>query len=860
VNIRVSRLGRVVGVVLASSTLVPSAAAQAQIYNVPASGVLGFSLHDIAVADLNGDGRPDVTAFADSPAFGTANHINLIGAGNGALNLGSTLGDGLHTDYALGDYGCVVAADFTGDGKSDLVTLRPAPRQITFALNLGGGFFTSPVVVATVTGQPELITSGDFNADGKLDLAVANWNNSVEVLLGQGNGNFVPSDTQFVDQLPNFLVVGDFNGDGKPDIAASSTFASIDVLLGHGDGTFNFQLVNPDGLGFAPALSSGDDDLDGDLDLALPAGGSVFEMQGHGDGLFTETLVGSVTGDNEAIVQGDFDGDGVTDLATASTGGDVNVLIGHGDGKFATLNSFLAGSGVVNHTALCAADFDGDGKLDLVLGSNPPGGGLVSVLLGRWNFGTFGSDAALADSSKPVAAAVGDFDGDGHADIELANSGALTVNSFAGHGDGTFTSLGSHQVGTSPAAIAAGNFNGDSKLDLIVANQGSNNVSVLLGLGNGNFLSQSSFGLGVAPTDLRLGDFNGDTKLDFATANSTNNSVSVFTGHGDGTFSSSYSHSAGTAPVGVAIGDFNGDGKLDFVSVGQGSMTVDVFTGLGTGSFTSAGPIGISPHVPAGVAAGDFNGDGKPDLAVAADSSVLVLIANGGAQLFNPAATSFAVDGGARSVAVSDVNGDGKLDLVTANGSHGTVSVLLGQGNGSFTSGGTYDAGPGLPASVAVGDFDGDGRPDLVAPEGLAGGDTTRAAILLQRAAPAGTWTHLGFALPGYLGKYPILIGSGSLVGGASGTLALTQAIISAPAVLFVSVASAPVPFKGGTLVPVPFALTVPLVTVSGGLTLPFTWPTGIPSGTSFWFQYAISDPSAVHGVALSNAVKAVTP
>jgi hypothetical protein len=121
-------------------------------------------------------------------------------------------------------------------------------------------------------------------------------------------------------------------------------------------------------------------------------------------------------------------------------------------------------------------------------------------------------------------------------------------------------------------------------------------------------------------------------------------------------------------------------------------------------------------------------------------------------------------------------------------------------------------------------------------------------------------WSDLGFGKPGVNG-IPQLAGTGTLVGGSAGSVVLTNAKASTPAMLFVSLASTPTPFLGGTLVPVPPVLVIPLGTdAAGAISLPFTWPAGIPSATSLWFQYAISDAAAIHGVSLSNAIQATTP
>ena len=121
-------------------------------------------------------------------------------------------------------------------------------------------------------------------------------------------------------------------------------------------------------------------------------------------------------------------------------------------------------------------------------------------------------------------------------------------------------------------------------------------------------------------------------------------------------------------------------------------------------------------------------------------------------------------------------------------------------------------------------------------------------------------WTNLGGGLAGVSGV-PQLVGTGTLVAGSAGSLALSSARPSAPALLFASLTSVPAPFKGGVLVALPPVLTMPLATNAGGaLTLPFTWPSGVPSATSLYFQYVVQDPASVKGASLSNALKAVTP
>jgi hypothetical protein len=258
---------------------------------------------------------------------------------------------------------------------------------------------------------------------------------------------------------------------------------------------------------------------------------------------------------------------------------------------------------------------------------------------------------------------------------------------------------------------------------------------------------------------------------------------------------------------------------------------------------------------PQSVAFGDFNADGRLDLAVAnAESDTISVLMGLGAGLLG-AATNYAAGSRPMTVAAGDLNGDARLDLAVANQFSNTVSVLLGQDGGLFGAATSYGV-DSQPLGVAVGDLKGDGRLDIA----VTNADAASLCVLLNHGPQAGTWKNLGFGLAGIAGV-PSLEGIGSLVAGGSCALELANACPAAACALFASLSSMPAAFKGGTLVPVPPLLSLAMTTLADGtLPLAFTWPAGVPAGTSFWFQYAISDVAAVQRVALSNAVKATTP
>ncbi len=317
----------------------------------------------------------------------------------------------------------------------------------------------------------------------------------------------------------------------------------------------------------------------------------------------------------------------------------------------------------------------------------------------------------------------GDFNGDGHLDLAVADTGSETVSVLLGNGDGTFQPPAYYAVGTDPDAIVAGDFNGDGRLDLAVENSGSNinffpgTVSVLLGNGDGTFQSQVTDAVGSRPVSIVAGDFNGDGRLDLAVANIGSDMVSVLLGNGDGTFQPQVTYAVGSGPDSIVAGDFNGDGRLDLAVANWNDGTVSVLLGNGDGTFQPQVTYAVGSG-PDAIVAGDFTGDGHLDLAVANyfDDTVSVLLGNGDGT-FQPQVT-YAVGWDPGAIVAGDFSGDGHLDLAVANELSGTVSVLLGNGDGTFQPQVTYAVGSG-PDAIVAGDFNGDGHLDLAVANGL---------------------------------------------------------------------------------------------------------------------------------------------
>ena len=282
-----------------------------------------------------------------------------------------------------------------------------------------GGRFQAPVHYSAGF-LPFSVAIGDFNSDGKVDLAVANFSsNNVSVLLGRGDGTFQTAVNYGAGHGPQSIAVGDFNGDGLADIAvANAAESNVSVLLGNGDGTFRAP-VNFGAEGYPVSVAIADFNGDGKADLAIANtnGHNVSVLLGNGDGTFRQTVNYSAGSAPSAIAVADFNGDGRPDLAvTDKMDNNVGVLLGNGDGTFQPSVNYDTGTGAYS---VAVGDFNGDGKADLAVEAS----GHVGVLFGNGN-GTFRTGASYG-ADYAFSLAVGDFNGDGIADLADSNISVL---------------------------------------------------------------------------------------------------------------------------------------------------------------------------------------------------------------------------------------------------------------------------------------------------------------------------------------------------------------------------------------------------------------------------------------------------
>jgi hypothetical protein len=643
----------------------------------------------VAIGDFNTDGIPDLAVGSMTDATVTI----LVGNGDGTFKLGVSY-------PVLTSATSVAAADFNGDGRTDLAVsvehlgFTSIACAISFLQGNGDGTFQAHVDSATNCGGG--IAVGDFNRDGKNDVALANNTliaSGLGILLGNGNGTFQTEVDYATDTFPLSITVSDPNQDGNLDIILNGVGNGVGILLGNGAGGFSAH--QDFGAGNGP-LSSVALDFNGDGKIDIITGNAfgdtISVLFGVGDGTFFPVRRDYDTGISlVGMAVGDLNGDGILDLVVGTTDGFASVLLGRADGSFPTHVEYPAGQ---EPDAVVIGDFNGDSKLDYAVAIF--GGFSVGIFLGNGN-GTFRPRVDYPVSDLATGIAEGDFNGDGKLDLALSLS-SVPGNSAAillGNGDGTFQSEVDYSLDVGANAIAVGDVNGDGKPDLVLGT-GNLVAAVLLGNGDGTFQNHTDYAVRGAPRTVAIADLNGDGKQDVIVASLESNDVgwvSILLGNGDGSFQQHKDYAAASLAISLAVGDFTGDGNLDVAVVNWNSSSVGVLAGKGDGTLATRVDYTVSGFYPTGVVAGDFNRDRKPDLAVIS-SGVSVLLNASPGSWFALSVTSAGSGGGTITTKPGGICGR-NCSKTFAGGTALTLSAAsdFGSGFAGWSGGGCSGTG-----------------------------------------------------------------------------------------------------------------------------------------------------------------------
>ena len=596
------------------------------------------------------------------------------------------------TQISLGDDAPLVSVvgDFNGDGKPDVASIVQDPSAnfwLSVVLNDGDGTFATPILTSVTfnaNGSPDLLAAADLNGDGKCDVVLVHAN-SVDVLIGDGTGNFAAA-VNYADTIavPAAVALADANGDSKMDIVVASASA--------------------DGTGNSP----------------------VATFAGDGTGVFGAATTNHYPGAVSSGILVDVNGDGHLDLLSQS-----ELFLGSA-GDFGTGTSLSAALSCAPLTGSVAAADLGNGHLDIVTAdcSN----GTITVFIGDGT-GSFGAGTTFSAGHMPGAVALADINGDGKVDAVVSDFYSMDLMILFGNGDGTFVppSLGYPAGGNIWMAPLVAKFsaNVDAVIPSVIPDQWAK-LAYLKNVGgtsgslvapNDYFDPNGSSGQTADTFGIATGDLNGDGLPDFVVGNLSNDTslgITVFLSNSTTkklTYNANYG-SGGMLEY-VALADIDGDGLLDLVAANadptQGNILV--FRGDGNGSFQST-PVSIPVASGAGLGhlvATDLNSDSKPDIAVLDTvGNVWILLNNsapGSVSFSTP--TSIALTNTGSGIAAADL-GRGITDIAITQLASTSVSILFNNGSGAFTPQTDFDLGSMYPVGLTLAATTSGGSPDLV--------------------------------------------------------------------------------------------------------------------------------------------------
>jgi hypothetical protein len=622
----------------------------------------------------------------------------------------------------------IISADFNRDGFPDVALSGTGRHSILVLFHDGrvGGdesqrFRGGQEIV--VGGGPYELAAGDLNRDGWPDIAVAKADiDALGVLLGGPGGVFRPTPDIPMVGNPRGMALADMNRDGVLDIVVTRyTRGRVTIMFGRGDGTFNPVGRSLQTMGSPQGVAVGDIDVDGWLDLVVAGvNGAVNIFSMRPAGVVRADWGLGEPGGWDAVTTGDFNKDGLLDVAAASTTRSVvGVFSNRGNLAF-SYSGPVAVAGAPR--GIEAADLNQDGTLEILTAGRSSSA--VSVLSRRAD-GTYAvSNTAAGSGARDLTLA--DFNGDGLPDVATANefghSTSILYNTVQliapGYAFDALT-IPPQYDGT---VYAAADFNHNGKMDLV------RNQSVLLdGTTSSRRLTMAGGGTSHGGA---AGDFNGDGHPDVVYASFNN--LWVFWGDGSGGFLDGPGTYIGRFPAQLRAADMNRDGRLDIVAAvtpDNHSLpeTVEIWIGNGAGHFSESyrGDIGRITWL----LVNDVDRDGALDMIVSSHNGVSVLTGDGrGGQT---STVPFGTGTPRYGIALGYVNQDGVLDLVVADGEHGTwgptttsrITVALGRGDGSFEELDTYDVGnPDQSESnwtVLLGDLNHDGFLDVMTGNGV---------------------------------------------------------------------------------------------------------------------------------------------
>ncbi|MGH9360890.1 MAG: FG-GAP repeat domain-containing protein, partial [Thermoanaerobaculia bacterium] len=604
----------------------------------------------------------------------------------------------------------VAAGDFNRDGKPDLATVNGSESLTVLLQDPASRLEWARPTLLAGTGS-FFIRAADFDADGDDDLAVADPTSYAHVLVCRGDGSFDKATPLRQAQLSRWIAFGDLNGDGKLDLASANwNSLTVSIYHGGGDGTFAFAgNLSPGGEPHAIEVIDYNGDAVPDLMVGLGSQDGMVPFQGKRGAERGQFLIRpkvNTLGCVRYLAAGDFNGDGKTDLATScELTGTVFAGTSAGDGSFRRTLSGRLG------IFMAIADLNGDGAQDLALTKRDSTNLDVYPGKGDGNFHPAAAFRGVGENTSFLIAS--DLDRNGLPDLITADSGSSTLTVFWGKRGERFLETGYYLGGFDKASsLSVADFDGDGAPDIFISHSTQPQVQLHRTPAPGSAAAPPlAIATASAYTALEAVDLDGDRTPDLAGVNLTSGRMSVALLDPAGRVRQEISLPACALPTSVAAARVDEDDRIDLLATCLGDGQLALFLALEGGGYA---PARLTPTAPRArkAAAADLDADGHQDVAVAGATLIAVHYGKGGGELSEPVPVFENVSLQFTGVAAADLHRDGHLDLVVVDRKGSNVIVLAGKGSRAFEAPLFLKAGA-TPLSVAIADLNRDGYPDI---------------------------------------------------------------------------------------------------------------------------------------------------
>ncbi|MES2778198.1 MAG: FG-GAP-like repeat-containing protein [Bacteroidota bacterium] len=673
------------------------------------------SPYTVAVGDIDGDGKPDlvVACFFNQKVSVFRN-----------TSTPASISFDTRVDLTSGFCTSVAIADYDGDGKPDLAAACHSPNNVLVFRNTSpaaGSVSFAAGLSFTPGASPLCIASGDIDGDGKVDLVTANSDGGTISVLRNGSSpgsiNFAPKTDAATGTDPRYCIVGDFDNDGKMDIASanygSGTVSILRNVSSSGSVTFGVKtdLTTPSS---PRCLDMGDINGDGKPDIAIGVNDlqvvTFKNISVAGTINLTEQINTGTGGNSISVTIGDLDGDAKPDLCVTNANAS-NISFLSQASKSPAITSFSPLSGIVGSSVVIT--------------------GTAFNTTPSQNIVFFGATKATVTAATATSLTVTVPFGSTYQLISVTNL-ATSLTAFSDKvfnvtlaGGTAFNPKQDFAVGLNPQSLTSGDLDGDGKPDLAMVNGSASPVTVIRNTSSGgvvSFAPKQDFGSGTQVKTVTIGDLDGDGKPDLAVSSWGSSTVDIYRNTsvpGNISFAAPVGFYAFNFPQSVDIDDLDGDGKPD-LAVACGMDRVVILRNISSpGTILFDPEIEIStPNYSEAVSLADIDGDGKPDLAVTNDASGNMSLLRNTSYPGNirfATRIDFVTGLNPGKVVVADIDGDGKFDVSVTGRTNYIVSVFRNTSTpGVLSLAPKVDfTTPNNPNSLSIGDVDGDGKPDL---------------------------------------------------------------------------------------------------------------------------------------------------